>query len=47
MLLQAPEAFAHSPLADIAKTHCPLKELQNMVTGRNREECLQSLLQVL
>ena len=47
MLSQAPEVFAHSSLADIAKTHSPLKELQNMVTGKHREECLQSLLQVL
>lgn len=34
MISQAPEVFAHSALADIAKTHGPLKELQNMVTGK-------------
>jgi len=47
MLLQAPEFFAHSLLADIAKTHGPLKEVQNVVTGQNTHKCLQSLLEVL
>lgn len=36
MLSQAPEVFAHSALADIAKTHGPLEELQSMVTGKNK-----------
>lgn len=36
---QAPEGSAHSPSADDAKTHGPLKELQNTATGKHREEC--------